>query len=199
MTKEHDQTPKPSSLVQKSRLERYWELVTRIKGGPVFKYGNLSTIVKCRFYGLKRLFLTKQHTEAKKRRSLEQKSRPEKYLELMTIIKGYSLFKICLFFNSKISFAGAKKPPFEKISSPNYKTIPLLQKSRLERYLELLIRIMGEPVLKYANFSTIVKCRFYGLKSLLLTKQHDQTTKPRSLVQKCRVERYLELMTRIMR
>ena len=111
---------------------------------------------------------------------------------------GYPLFKICLFFNSKISFAGAKKPPFEKISSPNYKTIPLLQKSRLERYFELLIRIMGEPVLKAANFSTIVKCHFNGLKSLLLTKQHDLTTKPRSLVQKSRVERYLELMTRIM-
>ena len=163
-------------------------------GEPVFKYGNLSTIVKCRFYGLKSLFLTKQHTEAKKPRSLEQKSRPERYLELMTIIMGYPLFKICLFFNSKISFAGAKKPPFEKISSPNYKTIPLLQKSRLERYLELLIRIMGEPVLKaanfstilelmtrimcepvlkYINFSTIVKCRCYGLTSLLFTKQHD--------------------------
>ena len=142
--------------------------------------------------------MTKQHTEATKPRSLEQKSRPERYLELMTIIMGYPLFKICLFFNSKISFAGDKKPPFEKISSPNYKTIPLLQKSRLERYLELLIRIMGEPVIKAANFSTILKCHFNGLKSLLLTKQHDQTTKPRSLVQKSRLKRYLELMTRIM-
>ena len=130
--------------------------------------------------------------------SLKQKSRPERYLELMTIIMGYPLFKICLFFNSKISFAGAKKPPFEKISSPNYKTISLLQKSRLERYLELLTRIMGEGVLKSANFLTIVKCHFYGLKSLLLTKQHDQTTKPRSLVQKSRLERYLELLTRVM-
>ena len=103
---------------------------------------------------------------------------------------GYPLFKISQFFNnSKISFVGAKKPPFEKISSPNYKTISLLEKSRLEGYLELLTRIMGEPVLKCGNFSTIVKCRFYGLKSLLLTKQHDQTTKPRPLVQKSRLER----------
>ena len=128
--------------------------------------------------------MTKQHNEARKPRSLEQKSRPERYLELMTIIMGYPLLKICQFFNnSKISFVGAKKPPFEKISSPNYKTISLLQKSRLERYLELLTRIMCERVLKYANFLTIVKCHFYGLKSLLLTKQHDQTTKIWSLVQ----------------
>ena len=56
----------------------------------------------------------------------------------------------------------------------------------------------GLTVLKYANFLTILKRRFYGLKSLLFTKQHDQTTNPRSLVQKSRLERYLELMTTIM-
>ena len=96
----------------------------------------LSTIVKCHFYEIKSLLLTKQHTEATKPRSLEQKSRLEEYLELMTIIMGYPLFKICKFSNnSKISFVGAEKPPFEKISSPNDKTISLLQKSKLERYL----------------------------------------------------------------
>ena len=113
-------------------------------GEPVLKYANLSTIVKCRFYGLKSPLLTKQHTEATKSRSLEQKRRPETYLELMTIIMGYPLFKICQYFNnSKISFFGAKKAPFEKISSPNDETISLLQKSRLERYLEILTRVMG--------------------------------------------------------
>ena len=113
-------------------------------GEPVLKYANLSTIVKYRFYGLKTLLFTKQHTEATKPRSLEQKSRAETYLELMTIIMGNPLFKICQFLNnSKISFLGAKKPPFEKISSPNDETVSLLQKSRLERYLELLTRIMG--------------------------------------------------------
>ena len=65
-------------------------------------------------------------------------------MELMTIIIGYPLFKIGKFLdNSKISFVGAKKPPFEKISSPNDKTISLLLKSRLERYLELLTRTKG--------------------------------------------------------
>ena len=66
------------------------------------------------------------------------------YLELMTIIMGYPLFKICKFSNnSKISFVGNKKPPFEKISSPNDNTISLVQKSGLEIYLELMTRIMG--------------------------------------------------------
>ena len=86
-------------------------------GEPVLKYANLSTIVKCRFYGLKSLLLTKQHTEATKPRSLEQKSRPETYFELMTIIMGYPLFKICQFLNnSKNSLFGAKNPLFEKVS-----------------------------------------------------------------------------------
>ena len=101
-------------------------------------------MVKSRFYELKSLLFTKQHNDETKPRSLEQKSRLERYLEVMTIITGYPLFKICKFINNgKISFVGAKKPPFEKKSSPNNKTISLLQKSRLERYLELLTRIMG--------------------------------------------------------
>ena len=107
------------------------------------KYANFSTIVKCRFYGLKSLLLIKQ-------------------------------------------------------SDKTTKSMSLVQKSRLERYLEVLTRIMGYPVLKYANFSTIVKFRFGGLKSLLLTKQHDETTKATSLEQKSGLQAYLELMTRIM-
>ena len=44
----------------------------------------------------------------------------------------------------------------------------------------------------------MVKCRFYGLKSILLKKQRNKTTKPKSPVQKSNLERYLELLTRIM-
>ena len=97
-----------------------------------------------------------------------------------------------------MSFYGLKSLLLTKQHDQTTKPRSLVQKSRLKRYWELVTRIMGEPVLKYANSSTIVKCRFYRLKSLLLTKQHDETTKPRSLVQKSRLERYLELMTRIM-
>ena len=39
---------------------------------------------------------------------------------------------------------------------------------------------------------------FLWTKKPLLTKQHDQKTKPRSLVQKSRLGRYLELLTRVM-
>ena len=39
---------------------------------------------------------------------------------------------------------------------------------------------------------------FLRSKILLLRKQHHQTTKPRFFVQKSRLERYLELLTRIM-
>ena len=57
---------------------------------------------------------------------------------------------------------------------------------------------MGLPFLKTANFSTIVKWHFHRLKSLLLRKQHREITKPRStLLQRSRLERYLEFWTRI--
>ena len=142
--------------------------------------------------------MTKKHNQTTKPRSLVKKSRLERYLELMTIIMGQKLFKYPNFLNyRKISFFGAKKPPFKKKSSPNDKTISLLQKGRLERYLELMSRIMGYPPLRYANFYTIVKCRFYSSRSLLLRKEHQQTTRPMSLVQKSRLERYLEVLTSI--
>ena len=62
----------------------------------------------------------------------------------------------------------------------------LLQKSRLQRYLELLTRI---------NYS---KMPFSSSKKkLLLRKQHHETTKPRLLLQKSSLERYLEFVNRI--
>ena len=75
----------------------------------------------------------------------------------------------------------------------------LLQKSRFERYLELLTGILRQPLLKYEDFSTIEKRRFYGLNNLLLIEQRYQTTKPKSLLQKRRHKRYLELLTGILR
>ena len=130
-------------LLQKSRFERYLELVTGILRKPLLKYADFSTIEKCRFYGLKSLLSRKQHPQT-------------------------------------------TRPMF------------LLQKSRFERYLELVTGILRKPLLKYAYFLTIEKCRFYGLKSLLLTEQHYQRPNPRSLLQKRRLKRYLKLLTRIM-
>ena len=130
-------------LLQKSRFERYLELLTGILRQPLLKYEDFSTIEKRRFYGLNNLLLIEQRYQTTKPRSL-------------------------------------------------------LQKRRHKRYLELLTGILRQHVLKYANFSTIRKCRFYGLKRLLLRKQHRQTTKPRSLLKKRRLKRYLDLLTRIM-
>ena len=199
MRKQHDQTTKPTSLVQKSRLERYLELMTRIMCEPLLKYANFSTILKSRFYGLKSLLLTKQYDQTTLPKSLLQKSRLERYLELLTRIMGKPVLKYTIFSTIvHCRFYGIKSLLLTKQHDQKTKRFSLVQKSRLERYLELLTRIMGKPVLKYTIFSTIVHCRFYGIKSLLLTKQHDQKTKRFSLVQKSRLKRYLELMTRIM-
>ena len=81
-----------------------------------------------------------------KRRSILTKSRLERYLELLAIIMGLiTRLKICKCFDySKISFLWSKKLRFEKIRSSNNNTkMPVLEKCRLERYLELLTRNMG--------------------------------------------------------
>ena len=143
LTKQHQQTTTPMSLLQKWRLERYLELLARIMSEPVLKYANFSTIVKCRFYGLKSLLLTKQHDQTTKTKVSCTVKWAWKMFLTFDENHGLTRFKIC-------------------------------------------------------KFSTILKYCFYGLKSLLLTKQHDQTTKTRSLVQKSWLIRYLELMTRIM-
>ena len=51
---------------------------------------------------------------------------------------------------------------------------------------------------KSRDFSTMEKCRYNGLKNLLLIEQRYETKKPRSLLQKRRLKRYLKLLTRIM-
>ena len=112
---------------------------------------------------------------------------------------GLTRFKICKFHDcSKMSFLWTKKTPFDKTTSSNDKTKDSCTQKYAGKIFGIDDKNHGLPLLKYANFSTIVKSRFYGLKSLLLTKQHDQTTKPRSLEQKSKLERYLELMTRVM-
>ena len=115
LTKQHDQTTKPRPLVQKSRLERFLKLLTTIMGLPVFKYANFTTIVKCRFHGLKNLLRTKQHDQTTIPISLVQKSMARKIFGTSDENRGLTCFKICKFFDyKKMSFLRAKKPPFEK-------------------------------------------------------------------------------------
>ena len=115
LTKQHDQTTKPRPLVQKSRLERFLKLLTRTMGVPVLKYANFSTIVKCRFHGLKNLLRTKQHDQTTILISLVQKSMARKIFGTSDENRGLTCFKICKFFDYiKMSFLWANKPPFDK-------------------------------------------------------------------------------------
>ena len=84
-------------------------------GGPVLKYANFSTIVKCRFYGLKNLLLTKQHDQTTIPIFLVQKSIARKIFGTSDENRGLTRFKICQFFDYiKMSFIWTKKPPFDK-------------------------------------------------------------------------------------
>ena len=169
-------------------------------GQALLKYANFTTIVKCRFYGLISLLLIEQHYRKTKPRSLLQKRRLKRYLELLTRIMGYPLLKYANFSTIvTFCFYGLKRLLLRKQHHQTTKPRSLLIKRRLKRCLELLSRFKRLPLSKYADFQTIVKCRFYGLKRLLLRKQHPQTTKPMFLLQQSRFERYLELVTGILR
>ena len=74
----------------------------------------------------------------------------------------------------------------------------LLQKRRLKKIFGIFYHNHGLTLFENANFWTIEKRHFYRIKSLPLRKQNHETTIPRSLLQKGRLERYLEFLTRIM-
>ena len=99
---------------------------------------------------------------------------------------------------SKMSFLLTKKPPFHKTTSTNDKTKVSFTEKWPRKIFGTFDENPGLARFKICKFFDCSKMSFYGLKSLLLTKQHDQTTKPRYFVQKSRLERYLELKTRIM-
>ena len=112
---------------------------------------------------------------------------------------GLTRFKICQYFDySKMSFLWTRKPPFDKTTWSNDKTKVSCTEKWAWKICGTSDQNHGLTRLTICKFFAIVKCRFYGLKSLLLTKKHDQTTKPRPLVQKRRHEWYLELLTKIM-
>ena len=113
---------------------------------------------------------------------------------------GLTRFKICQYFDySKMSFLRSKKPPFDKTTWSNDKT----KVSCTEKWAWKICGTSDQNHMltrfKICKFFAIVKRGFYGLKSLLLRKQHQQTTRQMSLLQKSRLEGYLELLIRIMR
>ena len=112
---------------------------------------------------------------------------------------GLTRFKICQYFDySKMSFLWTRKPPFDKTTWSNDKTKVSCTEKWPWKIWGTSDQNHGLTRLKICKVFAIVKCRFYGLNSLRLTKQHDQTRNPRSLVQKSGLERYLDLLTRIL-
>ena len=112
---------------------------------------------------------------------------------------GLTLFKICRFFDyRKMSFLWFWKPPFEKTTSWNDKTKVSLTEKKTWKIFGTSDQHHGLTSLKICKSFDHNKMSFLWAKKPFLRKQHYQTTKPRSLLEKRRLERYLEILTRIM-
>ena len=85
--------------------------------------------------------------------------------------------------------------PHQQLTKPKF----LIQKSRLKTYLlRIFDQNHGLTPLEIRNFFNYIKMIFLlSISSLLLSKQHHQKSKPRSLLQKSSLERYLELLTKL--
>ena len=85
--------------------------------------------------------------------------------------------------------------PHQQMTKPKF----LIQKSRLETYLlRIFDQNHGLTPVEIRNFFNYIKMIFLlSISSLLLRKQHHQKSKPRSLLQKSSLERYLELLTKL--
>ena len=79
--------------------------------------------MKCRFYGLKSLLLTKQDDQKTKPKSSCTEKYVRKIFGNFDQSHGLTRFKICKFFDySKMPFLWTKKPPFDKTTWSNVKT-----------------------------------------------------------------------------
>ena len=170
-------------------------------GYPVIKYANSSTIVKCRFYGLKSILLKKQHNKTTKPKSPVQKSNLERYLELLTRIMWLTRFKRCKFFDySKMSFLWTKKPPFDKTTWLKDKT----KVSWIEKWARKILGTYDQndgltrfKICKFFNYS---KMSFSWTKKppFEQTTWSNDKTKVSCTDQIIGLERYLKLLTRTM-
>ena len=116
MRKQHNQTTKPKSLLQKSRLERYLELLTR-------------TMWKCFHYSIMSFLLSKKPLFGKATSSNDKskvsftEKQTWKTFRNFDQNHGLTPFKVCKFINFSYSvLVSSKKPPFEKTTSSNDKT-----------------------------------------------------------------------------
>ena len=142
----------------------------------------LSPLEKCKFFDSSKMaFLQSKKPlfeETKtKPRSLLQKSRDERYLE-----------KYKFFDSSKMTFQKSKKPPFEKATSSNDKTKVSSTETYKGKMYGIFYQNHGLTHFEICKFFGYSKMTFVTLKRPLLRKQHHQTTKPSSLLQKSRLE-----------
>ena len=145
MIKQHYQTKKPRSLLQKSMVKNSRHLLSQNH--------RLTPLEKCIFFDHSKMtFLLSKKTHFEKITSSDEK--PRSLLQKKEAWKKFGIFnqnhwltplEKCKFFDySKMTFMWSKKPPFGKTtSSDDKKEVSLVPKSRLERHWEFFTRIMG--------------------------------------------------------
>ena len=113
--------------------------------------------------------------------------------------QGLTLFKICKFFDySKMSLLSFSKPPFEKTISSNDKINVFVTEKEARNILGSSDQKHGLTPFKICKcFDCSIMCFLSSIKAPF-EKQHDQTTRPMSLLEKSKLKRYLELLSRSM-
>ena len=151
------------------------------------------------FLQYKKLFYTKTTSLNDKINVFSTEKQARKIFGTSYQNHGLTPFQICKFFDhSEMSFVWPKKVPSEKTTSSNDNPKVSCREKQATKIFGIFHLKNVLTSSKYADFSTAEKCHFYDFESLLLRKQHHETTKPMSLLQKRRLERYLELLTRNM-
>ena len=107
--------------------------------------------------------------------------------------------KKCKFFGySEVSLLSSKKTHFEKTTSSDNKAQVSFTEKKARKKFGIFNQNHLLIPLEKCKFFYYSKMTFMSSKSLLLGKQYHQTTKKRFLIQKSRLERNLEFLTRIM-
>ena len=107
--------------------------------------------------------------------------------------------KKCRFFDrSKMTLLSSKKTHFEKTTSSDNKAQVSFTEKKARKKFGIFNQNHLLIPLEKCKFFYYSKMTFMSSKSLLLGKQYHETTEKRFLIQKSRLERNLEFLTRIM-
>ena len=107
---------------------------------------------------------------------------------------GLGPFKICNFFDySKMSFLWSKNPLFEKTTSSDEKTKVSCSEMQAPKIFGIFDQNHALTPLEIRKFFNLSKMTFLSFKKLCFQKT-SLRTKPRSFLQKSRLEKYLKLI-----